>query len=506
MTIVKRITQESFDETVQENIDTFEMEPEEAVQEAIKEFQMQGVDLAGIIKNYAGEGGRGDHPVLASVRAFESALEIPADEAFTTALEDLNKQLGPEGQEGAAELAGRNGATETLIAACKLESHRLLALQTLQLFLGHEQSREFFYARKGVPMLFDILKGCTSDAVMVGAVAQAIAEAATKHEGNKVASMLEVENGAPLVSALEEHQHTRETVQSICDILKALTTGDDPREAASGAFRNAQTLAKLGAATSLLKVLESMTDVDTDEGAAKLAGRLCFTLKLVAANEEVCKQVTEHNGVGTIMRMLQGPAVGKPALARPACALLRQLAGSDTVKPGIIQAGGLPAMIQIMQIHMENQETAVKGPEVSTVEQAIGLLTAVCLRNPSGATAMAEAGCLEAVIATMRGMPCAPSVQRQACMCLRNAVVRNPENKPRILQSGAEALILAAKRDHSSLCIDVGSAALRDLGCENYNKGWKPTTVIMGADGVMRTPEELEQLSDEQNMELMHNT
>ena len=225
----------------------------------------------------------------------------------------------------------------------------------------------------------------------------------------------------------------------------------------------------------------------------------------MAANEEVCKQVTEHNGISTIMRLLQGPAVEKSAVARPACALLRQLAGSDTIKPGIIKAGGLPAMIQIMQIHSQNQEKAAKGPEVATVEQAIGLLTAVSLRNPTGAAAMAEARCLEVVIATMRAMPCAPNVQRQACMCLRNAVVRNPENKPRILEKGAEALILAAKRDHSSACMDVGSAALRDLGCENYNKGWKPTTVIMGADGVMRTPEELEELSDEQNMELMHN-
>jgi hypothetical protein len=37
----------------------------------------------------------------------------------------------------------------------------------------------------------------------------------------------------------------------------------------------------------------------------------------------------------------------------------------------------------------------------------------------------------------------------------------------------------------------VGSAALRDLGCENYNEGYAPTTAVMGADGVVRTPEEL---------------
>ena len=38
----------------------------------------------------------------------------------------------------------------------------------------------------------------------------------------------------------------------------------------------------------------------------------------------------------------------------------------------------------------------------------------------------------------------------------------------------------------------MGSAALRDLGLEHYNEGYKPTTVYMGADGQMRTYEELE--------------
>ena len=76
-------------------------------------------------------------------------------------------------------------------------------------------------------------------------------------------------------------------------------------------------------------------------------------------------------------------------------------------------------------------------------------------------------------------------------------VVRNEENKPLLLNLGAEALLLAAKKNHFQDCVDVGSAALRDLGCDNYNEGWTPSTVIMGADGVMRTPEELDAEADE---------
>ena len=46
----KRITQETFDEVVKENMEEFEMEPEEALQEAIQQFESQGVNLANIIK------------------------------------------------------------------------------------------------------------------------------------------------------------------------------------------------------------------------------------------------------------------------------------------------------------------------------------------------------------------------------------------------------------------------------------------------------------------------
>lgn len=38
----KRITQETFDAAVRENIEEFEMRPEEAVKEAVEQFESQG--------------------------------------------------------------------------------------------------------------------------------------------------------------------------------------------------------------------------------------------------------------------------------------------------------------------------------------------------------------------------------------------------------------------------------------------------------------------------------
>ena len=53
-----RISQQSFLEAVDENIDAFDMEPEEAVEDARQAFEAQGVDLRGDCLRLAGRGGR----------------------------------------------------------------------------------------------------------------------------------------------------------------------------------------------------------------------------------------------------------------------------------------------------------------------------------------------------------------------------------------------------------------------------------------------------------------
>lgn len=63
-----------------------------------------------------------------------------------------------------------------------------------------------------------------------------------------------------------------------------------------------------------------------------------------------------------------------------------------------------------------------------------------------------------------------PSATRQACMAVRNMVVRNPELRAPFLAKDMEPLLRAAKAKHPKACKDVASAALRDLGLDNYNE------------------------------------
>jgi armadillo repeat-containing protein 6 len=103
----------------------------------------------------------------------------------------------------------------------------------------------------------------------------------------------------------------------------------------------------------------------------------------------------------------------------------------------------------------------------SVLEPAVGLLTNLLLRNPDAAEQAAQSGAIEALVDLMGANAGQGAVLRQACMAIRNMVVRNPELRPQVLSKGAEELLRAAKKAHPG-CRDVASAALRDLGLDNY--------------------------------------
>merc|ERR1711865_333546 len=52
---VKKISQETFDESVQDNIDMFDMDREEAIKESIEQFELMKVDITGISTHITAE-------------------------------------------------------------------------------------------------------------------------------------------------------------------------------------------------------------------------------------------------------------------------------------------------------------------------------------------------------------------------------------------------------------------------------------------------------------------
>jgi len=53
------------------------------------------------------------------------------------------------------------------------------------------------------------------------------------------------------------------------------------------------------------------------------------------------------------------------------------------------------------------------------------------------------------------------------------------------MSTDVEHVLQKLKVRHPKHCLDVGSSALRDLGCADYNFGWTPKTPVLGSHGVI---------------------
>ncbi|KAL3155515.1 hypothetical protein ABBQ38_011067 [Trebouxia sp. C0009 RCD-2024] len=463
-----RVSQETFDAAVKENEDEFGMEPEEAMQSAVEEFKLQGVDLSNIATSQKG-GKQSINAIRKAVeclKAASSAAGTPSDLLSSLAtLEERLHEVLPESLPPVLEAAAQADAVAMLLTCCTAAEDNLditsRSLHVLRLLLAVDSSKAAFMRADGASKLAALLTQQSSSAQLIEDVALVAEAAAKKHEDNKC-SLVDSGCASQLVEGLrtEEVAASSSAVQAVCACLKSLTTADDPKPAASRAFQNSRSLAQQGAALLLLSILKrgDLTDPAT-------VAAVCGAVKKLAANEDICKDLADEGAVQATMQVLAS-GLANATLVRSACSLLRQLANSDAIKADIVDAGGLELLCRAVEAHT---------PHAGAMEQALGLLVALTLRNPKAATRAVEVGCVDTVLEVMKVCQTGVHgklgqwVQRQACMSIRNIVARNPELRPVVLDKGAEPLLRSAKQMFAQSCGDVGSAALRDLDIQDYN-------------------------------------
>ncbi|KAL0024893.1 hypothetical protein WJX77_000671 [Trebouxia sp. C0004] len=466
-----RITQESFDAAVKDNQEEFGMEAEEALQSAMEEFRLQGVDLSNIATNPT-EGKQAIDAMKKAVEALKVASQTTGDQSSSPTL--LKSILHVQAQIQAAtpdslpltlEAANQADAVPALLTSIKAASNKkdviLPSLSVLQSLLSIEASKVAFMRANGAAELQQLAQTATGDAQLIEHVALVAEAAAKKHEDNKC-SLVDSGCASRLVEGLRSGavSSSPAAVQAVCDCLRSLTTADDPRPAASRAFQNSRTLAQQGAPLLLLSILKQGDITEPVTVAA-----VCGAAKKLAANEDICKELADDGAVQVTMEVLTS-GLGNATLVRSACSLLRQLANSDAIKAEIVDAGGLELLCRAVDAHTTH---------AGAMEQALGLLVALTLRNPSAAVRAVEVGCVDTVLEVMNVCQTGVHgklgqwVQRQACMSIRNVVARNPELRPIVLDKGAEPLLRSAKKMFPQSCGDVGSAALRDLDIQDYN-------------------------------------
>eukprot|EP00798_Chlamydomonas_sp_ICE-L_P019272 gene19272-25912_t len=309
--------------------------------------------------------------------------------------------------------------------------------------------------------------------------------------------------GAPAMAKLGIHTNA-------CAALTGLVTADDDRPGVcSCAFKNARALAgKHDALKVLLVVLRQVCDVSTT-----LCTTVLSTVKALAANEEICKAFADDGGIATMLDIIrrwtsstrvvradlqalrqlyiatntpsrwtsstevvradmqalrQLPiATDTPSrwtssteVVRADMQALRQLSIADPVKKLLAANGGIEVILELLSVHPEAEDV---------LEPTLGVFANMTLRLPEIVTQAVEAGAIDVIISIMAAQPNMGPVQRQFCIIVRNMVVRTTENREAFLSQDVEEMIRDAKKRFPNSCKDVGYAALRDLGLDNYN-------------------------------------
>ncbi|MCD7470491.1 hypothetical protein HAX54_010406 [Datura stramonium] len=273
---IRTISQQAFDELVNENMEDLGMDPTEALGDAIQTLTLQGVDLSGIVTSILGSGE--ENPVIQSL---ERLKELDRDwkqggwdendvKEIVEWLAKLNDVCNVDGS-GNAAIASKNGAIELVCSICgKLGSGfnqgLVSALKTLVSMIHDLQSTEIFRESNGPKMVMNILN-------------------------NRKENLSILNSGFSVVSAKQQG-----SIPYLYDAVRVLLTSDDNRVVASEVYGYARRFAKIGIVEALVDSLHKGIKAPSFVSAA-------VALKAIAVNDEICRAIAE-NGIDAILQYL----------------------------------------------------------------------------------------------------------------------------------------------------------------------------------------------------------
>lgn len=447
----KKITQETFDAVVRENIEEFEMDLHEAIEDAKDQFKTQGVDLSNLITSYIQDPDTGElkhsNPVKDALDIIRTSLQEDESQLLWKGLQDFSTEC--DKSESNRKFAASRDAFKLLFSSCnhcylvKNKDNLAASLDALSSFLcGQGDLADV----KMIEFLSNCLKELKEE-ILVEKIVKTVRVACIKSESNRQTFVV---NGVIpcLVAILKDFSQSGKIVKETCLALRVFTFDDDMSVAFGKAHEHAKLIVAENAFGVLLGIMEHYKDVE-------VASELCVTLSRLAVRNEYCKDVVDMGGLKMVLKLLQDHTSNQN-ISKQVCTLLRAIAGNDDVKTSIVDAGGLGLIVAAMTTH-------AKQPTVA--EQGCAALGSIALRSPPNCSAIVAAGGVEAIVKAMQIHPDVAGVQKHACLALRNLVARNPDHCDIILEAGAESLI---RKAHGKMgdCEDLAKAALRDLGCD----------------------------------------
>uniref|UniRef100_A0A8C4SUW2 Armadillo repeat containing 6 n=1 Tax=Erpetoichthys calabaricus TaxID=27687 RepID=A0A8C4SUW2_ERPCA len=447
----KQITQETFDAAVRENIIDFEMEPEEALREAIEQFESQGVDLHNIVKtvvknSYENDEERQSHQVLEALETLQKSTESSLVDQMADSLATFTEQCKLDFAN--RYLAAQKGAYSVILSICNLwQGEKLLCALTALSALTEGQPD--LLDSEGKELLISLLQDKREELAQTLVVVRIVRHCCVKHEQNRQDL---VKDGilSLLTKVIKQNLEETELVKEACAALRVMTFDDDVRVPFGHAHEHAR----------MIVIEHNGLKVITDAAKAHMENlgvlsELCATLSRLAVRNEYCQDIVDLGGLNLMLNLLAG-SLDNQELVKQVLNALRAIAGNDDVKDAISASGGIQITILALNRHVGSSQVC---------EQGCAALSMLALRKPENCRIIMENGGVPVVLQAMKAHPNETNLQKQACMVLRNLVSRTRDFSSAILDLGGETLINQAMVTHRD-CEDAAKAALRDLGCK----------------------------------------
>nr|XP_033810182.1 armadillo repeat-containing protein 6 isoform X1 [Geotrypetes seraphini]XP_033810183.1 armadillo repeat-containing protein 6 isoform X1 [Geotrypetes seraphini] len=449
--VSRQITQDTFDAVVRENITEFEMDPEEALSEAVQQFESQGVDLSNIIKAPRKPGDDENdqtHEILQTLELLRKSVDSSAHGEMGDLLLHFSEQC-KQGLANRFQSAQKSAYPVLLSAWNSTLGDRNLMLKALHAMTSLTDGQPDLFEPVGQQLLVKTLEENTNDADVTLIGIQLVRRVCLKHEQNRQ-DLVKAGILPLLTGALVKHGTDAELVRKACSALKIMTFDDDIRVPFSHAHDHAK---KIVLENNGLKVIIDAAKGFMDN--STVLSELCSVLAHLSVRNEFCQEIVDLGGLNFMVALL-ADCIDHQDLVKEVLNTIRAVAGNDDVKDAIVNTGGTDLIVLAMNRHLSS-------PQIC--EQGCAALCMLALRKPDNCKVIMEGGGVLAALQAMKVHPKEVNVQKQACMLIRNLVSRMREFSQPILEMGAETLILEAQAAHRD-CADAAKAALRDLGCK----------------------------------------
>lgn len=483
-----RVSQETFDSAVQENIDEFGMEPEEAVADAVSQFESQGVNLSNIVKRAPGAAPADDPAAVVALRELKRVLEeaAEADDADEETLElaygggvmkvhfmsvdaigaialaEQAAALRSACQKDKSQLAlvTLNGAVDTLVSSALAVINTSSALppllEALAIVLSDPEGREQL-GQRGIAALTSIMRRHTTDGTVMRSGMHACRAAMLVHENHRQQFVTAAGLMKLIVPCLRTFATDPPTFLAACGALRATTLADDARSRTSKGLEHA----KAAVEQKVLPLLLDAAKGEVGQHSAMGLAELLATLSRLACTDQICSSLADLDALPLAIRAL-GNFMTDVAVAKQSCFFLASISGNDHCKGAIVDGSGHVAIVQAMLLHPNH---------AAMQTDAVSALGNMCLRMPTNCEAIAAADGLPAIVQAFSQHIAHARMQSKGPLAIRNLVSRNHELIQPLLDLGVEAPLREVMGMHSEGYVhNLAKAALRELRCDVHLK------------------------------------